>query len=91
MSTLTYKIFFHQDLDIFSESIDAQSQKPAYFRNIGKSIWAKFVDKQIEGVLSKPYPKLDFVIATGIHYNNIDNVKQQKNYRPTAHFVQRNT
>lgn len=56
---------FTQVIDRFTECLDDQSLKPAYFRNIGRDLWSKFIDKQVENVISRSFPNLNFTVATG--------------------------
>ena len=56
---------FIQILEKFAEALDSQSSQPAHFRNVSKNMWARFIDRQIDSVESRPYPSINFTVATG--------------------------
>ena len=54
--------------NLFQEQMDEQIPQPSFFRDTPGGMWNKFVNKQIECVLSKPFPSVHFAVATGATY-----------------------
>ena len=52
-------------LQSFTESMDDQTDQPSYFRDVSRDTWNRFINKQVEQVLSRPFPTLNFAVATG--------------------------
>ena len=52
-------------LQSFTESMDDQTEQPSYFRDVSRDTWNRFINKQVEQVLSRPFPTLNFAVATG--------------------------